>query len=130
MMNKVYFDVSAYGCAFNNNTSDYSCACIDLKKTPFSLATSFETFGWLGNSKQPKKTDQMVKNFGKGSQGGIAPKDNTHVSTDGSARFNWQYMNQVMLKVNFINWFKGTDGLTQIEKALMTMIQEEKTRIL
>ena len=72
----------------------------------------------------------MVKNFGKGSQGGIAPKDNTHVSTDGSARFNWQYMNQVIIKVNFINWFKGTDGLTQIEKALMTMIQEEKTRIL
>ena len=50
IMNNIYFDISAYACAFNNNPTDYSCACINLKKTPFNLATSFETWGWLSKS--------------------------------------------------------------------------------
>ena len=47
-VNNALYDVSPYACAFNNSVSDYSCACVDLKKTPFNIATSFESFGWLG----------------------------------------------------------------------------------
>lgn len=64
----------------------------------------------------------MVKLFGKGMMGGVAPREQSFILNDGSARFNWAYMNQIYLKIVFINWFKGLDGLSDMEKKLIKLL--------
>jgi len=54
------FDVSPYGCAFNQTRQHHSQACVDLTNTPFVLNCEFDTFGQFTLKKVMTSTEKMI----------------------------------------------------------------------
>jgi hypothetical protein len=55
------FDVSPYGCAFNQTTQHLSQACVDLTNTPFELSCSFGVFGDFSRRIVNTESEKMIE---------------------------------------------------------------------